>query len=42
MDTNRTTTCAYNADGKLLTLTVSNSVTGNQVTRYVYGAMQKE
>ncbi|MCX6908425.1 MAG: RHS repeat-associated core domain-containing protein [Verrucomicrobia bacterium] len=37
MNTNRTTAFTYNADGKLLTLTVRNSVTGDQVTRFVYG-----
>jgi len=37
MNTNRTTAFTYNADGKLLTLTARNSVTGDQVTRFVYG-----
>ena len=37
MTTNLTTAYAYNADGKLLTLTVRNGVTGDQVTRFVYG-----
>jgi hypothetical protein len=36
-DQNRETDYAYNADGKLLTLTAINSTTGNQVTQYVYG-----
>jgi RHS repeat-associated protein len=34
---NRETDSAYNADGRLKTLTAINSVTGNQVTKYVYG-----
>ncbi|MCX6908426.1 MAG: RHS repeat-associated core domain-containing protein [Verrucomicrobia bacterium] len=37
MNTTRTTAFTYNADGKLLTLTARNSVTGDQVTRFVYG-----
>ncbi|HEY1603571.1 MAG TPA: hypothetical protein VGG64_28480, partial [Pirellulales bacterium] len=30
---------AYNADGKLVTLTAVNPITGNQVTTYQYGTM---
>jgi YD repeat-containing protein len=33
----RVTAFTYNTDGKLLTLTARNSVTGDQVTRFVYG-----
>ena len=36
-DQNRTTEFAYNADGRIKTLTAKNSVTGDQVTRFVYG-----
>lgn len=36
-DTNRTTEFAFNADGKLKTLTTININTGNQVTSYEYG-----
>lgn len=36
-DQNRETNFAYNADGRVKTLTVKNSITGDQVTQYVYG-----
>jgi RHS repeat-associated protein len=36
-DANVTVATTYTADGKVLTLTVSNPTTGDQVTRYVYG-----
>jgi RHS repeat-associated protein len=36
-DINKTTEFGYNPDGKLVTLTARNSVTGDQVTRWVYG-----
>ena len=36
-DQNRETDYAYNADGKVATLTARNSMTGDQVTQYVYG-----
>lgn len=41
-DINRTKVFTYNADGKQLTLTVRNSVTGDQVTRFVYGTTLKD
>ncbi|NBR87751.1 MAG: hypothetical protein EBS84_19395 [Proteobacteria bacterium] len=36
-DQNRTTEYGYNTDGKLVTLTVKNNVTGDQVTTWIYG-----
>jgi YD repeat-containing protein len=36
-DQNRESDYAYNADGKLATLTAQNSTTGEQVTSYTYG-----
>lgn len=42
MDINRTTAFAYNADGKLLTLTVQYAITGDQVTRFDYGTALAE
>lgn len=36
-DENVTVSRAYNADGKLATLTANNGTTGNQTTNYVYG-----
>src|SRR3990170_1099869 len=37
-DENVTVETAYNADGQTLTLTAKNPTTGDQVTKYVYGA----
>jgi RHS repeat-associated protein len=36
-DINKTTLFGYNLDGKLVTLTAQNSVTGDQLTQWVYG-----
>jgi len=36
-DANRTSEYAYHADGEIETMTLVNSVTGNQVTTWVYG-----
>jgi RHS repeat-associated protein len=36
-DINKTTAYAYNANGKIGTLTATNATTGNQVTQWVYG-----
>ena len=36
-DQNRETDYTYNADGKVANLTARNSVTGDQVTQYIYG-----
>jgi RHS repeat-associated protein len=36
-DINKTTAYAYNANGKIGTLTATNSITGNQVTQWIYG-----
>ena len=36
-DQNRETDYAYNADSKVANLTARNSVTGDQVTQYIYG-----
>jgi len=35
---NKTTEYRYNADGKLVELVVKNEATGDEVTRWVYGA----
>lgn len=37
LDTNVTVRTAYNADGNLSSITAENSITGDQVTQYVYG-----
>ena len=37
-DQNRTTQYTYNPDGKMVTLTAKNVVTGDQVTQWIYGA----
>jgi RHS repeat-associated protein len=37
-DTNKTVLTAYNADGKVTSITSENSATGNQMTQYVYGS----
>ena len=39
---NRETQYAYNADGRLQTLTAKNSVTGDQLTKYIYGTTLTE
>lgn len=39
---NRETQYAYNADGHLQTLTAKNSVTGDQLTKYLYGTTLTE
>jgi RHS repeat-associated protein len=36
-DQNRETDYAYNADGRISTLTAKNNTTGDQLTQYVYG-----
>ena len=36
-DQNRETDYTYNPDGKVATMTAKNSMTGDQVTQYVYG-----
>ncbi|MEO8493493.1 MAG: RHS repeat-associated core domain-containing protein [Planctomycetota bacterium] len=36
-DTNVTVLTAYNADGNVASITAKNSVTGDQVTQYIYG-----
>ena len=41
-DTNRTTEYAYAPDGGMSRLTLINEVTGNQVTRWVYGTTTEE
>jgi YD repeat-containing protein len=41
-DTDRTVELTYNTDGRLKTLTTKNSVTGDQVTKYVYGTTLTE
>ncbi|HUG71071.1 MAG TPA: RHS repeat domain-containing protein [Pirellulaceae bacterium] len=36
-DTNVTVETAYNADGNVAAITAKNSITGDQVTQYIYG-----
>ena len=38
----RESQCAYNADGRLKTLTAKNAITGDQLTKYFYGVTSPE